>query len=147
MEPETPSAFTQEYVFSNETDAGKAVSSIYALFNTDAFTSRVSNIFMGNTDIECGGVGASPDNSRRDIWSFECTPANGDLLTVWNNAYNAINRANECIEGIDASSIKSNPNMQQLKGEATALRAVWYYMLMNHWGDVPYKVSPTKACD
>lgn len=147
LEPETPSSFTQEYVFSTEGNAAKAVSSVYALFNQDAFTSRVSNIFMGNTDIECGGVGASPDNSRRDIWSFECTPANADLLTVWNNAYNAINRANECIEGFEVSAIKDNPGMKQLKGETIALRAVWLYMLMNHWGDVPYKKTPTKAGD
>ena len=100
LNPDTPSVFTQEYIFSNETDAAKAVYSVYALFNQDAYTSRVSNNFAGNSDIEVGGVGASPDNSRRDIWSFEATGANSDLLTVWNNAYNAINRANECIEGI-----------------------------------------------
>ncbi|HEX5651568.1 MAG TPA: RagB/SusD family nutrient uptake outer membrane protein [Chitinophagaceae bacterium] len=147
LDPDTPSSFTQEYIFSNETDASKAVSSVYALFNQDAFTSRVSNIFTGNTDIECGGVGGSPDNSRRDIWSFECSPSNSDLLTVWNNAYNAINRANECIEGIDASSIAGNRGMKQLKGEALTLRAIWYYLLMNHWGDVPFKITPTKAGD
>jgi hypothetical protein len=147
LDPDTPSAFTQDYIFANEVDAAKAISGIYALFNTDAYTSRVSNIFTGNTDIECGGVSGSPDNSRRDIWSFECTPGNGDLLTVWNNAYNAINRANECIEGIDASSIAGNPGMQQLKGEALTLRAFWYYLLMNHWGDVPFKTTATKAGD
>jgi hypothetical protein len=147
LDPDTPSAFTQEYIFSNETDASKALSSVYALFNTDAFTSRVSNNFTGNTDIEGGGVSASPDNSRRDIWSFECTPSNGDLLTVWNNAYNAINRANECIEGIEASTIAGNSGMKQLKGEALGLRAIWYYLLMNHWGDVPFKITPTKAGD
>ncbi|MBC7948798.1 MAG: RagB/SusD family nutrient uptake outer membrane protein [Chitinophagaceae bacterium] len=147
LDPDTPSSFTQEYIFSNESDASKAVSSIYALFNQDAFTSRVSNNFTGNTDIEGGGVSGSPDNSRRDIWSFECTPANGDLLTVWNNAYNAINRANECIEGIDASVIAGNRMMKQLKGEALTLRAIWYYLLMNHWGDVPFKTTPTKAGD
>jgi starch-binding outer membrane protein, SusD/RagB family len=147
LDPDTPSAFTQEYIFSNETDASKAISGVYALFNTDAYTSRVSNIFMGNTDIEVGGASASPDNSRRDIWSFECTPGNPDLLTVWNNAYNAINRANECLEGIEASAIRDNPGMKQLKGEALALRALWYYMLMNHWGDVPFKTTATKAGD
>jgi starch-binding outer membrane protein, SusD/RagB family len=147
LNPDTPSVFTQEYIFSNETDAAKAVYSVYALFNQDAYTSRVSNNFAGNSDIEVGGVGASPDNSRRDIWSFEATGANGDLLTVWNNAYNAINRANECIEGIDKSSIAENKMMKQLKGEALTLRAFWYYLLMNHWGDVPFKITATKAGD
>ena len=147
LQPDTPSTFTQQYIFGNEADASKAVNSVYALFNQDAFTSRVSNAFGPNTDVEAGGVAAAPDNSRRDIWSYETTPANRDLLTVWNNAYNAINRANECIEGIETSSIANEPGMKQLKGEVLALRAYWYYLLMNNWGDVPFKITPTKAGD
>lgn len=150
LNADSPSSFTQEYIFSNEIDAAKAVNSIYALFNQDAFTSRVSNIFTGNTDVEVGGVGTAPDNSRRDIWSFECTDANGDLLTVFNNAYNAINRANECIEGIETSALyKSGESkvMKQLLGESIALRTYWYYLLINYWGDLPYKTTPTKAGD
>lgn len=150
LKSDSLSTFDQEYVFSNESEAKKAVNSIYALFNQDAFTSRVSNIFTGNTDIECGGVGASPDNSRRDIWSFECTPSNPDLLTVWNNAYNAINKANECEEGLQKVSLVKEPgnqNYKQLLGEVRALRALWYYLLMNHWGDVPFKTNPSRAGD
>lgn len=149
LDADSPSSFTQEYIFSNETDAAKAVYSVYALFNQDAFTSRVSNNFAGNSDVEVGSVSSSPDNSRRDIWSFETTPANGDLLTVWNNAYNAINRANECIEGIESSSLykSGNKTMKHLRGEAATLRAIWYYYLINHWGDVPLKLTPTKAGD
>ena len=73
---DSPSNFDPEFVFGSEADAKKAVNSVYALFNQDAYTSRLSNNFTGNTDIECGGVAASPDNSRRDIWSFEATPSN-----------------------------------------------------------------------
>ncbi|HEX6426555.1 MAG TPA: RagB/SusD family nutrient uptake outer membrane protein, partial [Niastella sp.] len=91
------SRFTEEYVFSTESEAKKTVNMVYALFNQDAFTSRVSTLFAGNTDVEVGSaVAASPDGARRDLWSFEAKPANQDLLTVWNNAYNAINKANEC---------------------------------------------------
>jgi len=150
LKSDSLSNFDQEYIFSNESEAKKAINGIYALFNQDAFTSRVSNIFTGNTDIECGGVGASPDNSRRDIWSFECTPSNPDLLTVWNNAYKAINWANECEEGLQKVSLVKDPgnqNYKQLLGETRALRAVWYYLLMNHWGDVPFKTTPSRAGD
>lgn len=147
LDPETPSLFTDAYIFSTVSDASKAVNSIYALYNTDAFTSRVSNSWANNTDVEMGGVANAPDLGRRDIWSFQATPGIGDLQTVWNNAYNAINRANECIEGIQKSSIGSTKPMKQLLGEAYALRAFWYYLLVNHWGDVPYKATPTKAGD
>jgi hypothetical protein len=147
LDTTSPSEFTTEFVFSSEADAQAAVSGVYALFNQDAFTSRVSNNFTGNTDVEVGPVGAAPDNSRRDIWSFEASDANQDLLTVWNNAYKAINLANEVIDGVNKSALKENKMMQHIKGEALTLRAFWYYLLMNHWGDVPYKTTPTRAGD
>ena len=147
LQPETPSSFTQEYIFSTEADSKKAVNSVYALFNADAFTSRVSNNYTGNTDIEVGGVAAAPDGSRRDIWSFEATSANSETLVVWNNAYSAINKANECIEGIQGSSIGKTAGMKQLLGETKVLRAYWYYLLINNWGDVPFQTSATKAGD
>ncbi len=149
LESESPSSFTDKYIYSNETDATKAVNNIYALFNQDAFTSRVSNNFAGNSDIEVGSVNASPSGDRRDIWSFEATPANRDLLVVWNNAYNAINRANESIEGIESSDLfkSGNARMKHLVGEAKGLRAIWYWYLINHWGDVPLKLTPTKTGD
>jgi hypothetical protein len=147
LQPETPSSFTQDYIFGTEADAKKAVNSVYSMFNADAFTSRVSNNYAGNTDVEVGGVAAAPDGARRDIWSFEATSANSETLVVWNNAYSAINKANECIEAIQASSIGTTPGMKQLVGEVKVLRAYWYYLLVNHWGDVPFQVSATRAGD
>src|SRR3982750_3298663 len=79
LQPETPSVFTQDYIFANESDAKKAVNGVYALFNSDAYTSRISTNYAGNTDVEVGGVSASPDGARRDIWSFEATSSNSEI--------------------------------------------------------------------
>jgi len=147
LDTDSPSNFTQEYIYANPNDALKGVYSIYALFNQDAFTSRLSDSFIPNTDVEVGGVGAAPDNSRRDIWSLETTDANGDLRTVWENAYNAINRANIAVEGIEQSPRATDADMKQLLGEAKALRAMWYYWLINYWGDIPFKLTPTRGGD
>jgi hypothetical protein len=148
LKPDTPSAFTQEYIFSTEVDAKKAVNAVYALFNADAYTSRVSNNYACNNDVEAGGVSANgPDGGRRDIWSFEATSSNSETLVVWNQAYNAINKANECIEGIESSAIGATPGMKQLKGEVKVLRAYWYYLLVNHFGDVPFQVKATVSGD
>ncbi|MGJ7030288.1 RagB/SusD family nutrient uptake outer membrane protein [Niabella hirudinis] len=147
LDTDSPSNFTQEYIYANSNEAVKGVYSIYALFNQDAFTSRLSDSFIPNTDVEVGGVGAAPDNSRRDIWSMEATDANGDLRTVWENAYKAINMANIAVEGIEQSPKAADASMKQLLGEAKALRALWYYWLINYWGDVPFKLKPTRGGD
>lgn len=148
---DSPSKFPEEYVFSSESDAKKAVNMVYALFNQDAFTSRVSTIFASNTDVEVGlSVSASPDGARRDLWSFEATTSNSDLLTVWNNAYNAINKANECEFGLTTVSLEKDPTNKtylNLLGEVKALRAYWYMLLMHHWGDVPFTIKPSRAGD
>jgi len=147
LDTDSPSNFTQEYIYANSNEAVKGVYSIYALFNQDAFTSRLSDSFIPNTDVEAGGVGSAPDNSRRDIWSLETTDANGDVRTVWENAYNAINRANIAVEGIEQSPRAADADMKQLLGEAKALRALWYYWLINYWGDIPFKLKPTRGGD
>jgi hypothetical protein len=124
---------------------------VYALFNQDAFTSRVSTLFAGNTDVEVGSsVAASPDGARRDLWSFEATTSNNDLLTVWNNAYNAINKANECELGLTTIALakdSTNAIYLNLLGEVKALRAYWYMLLMHHWGDVPFNTKASRAGD
>ena len=149
LDTDSPSAFTEEYVFSSEADAAKAVGSVYALFNADPYTSRLSNNFSGNTDIEFGSVSSALDNNRRDIWSFEPMPGNGEVERVFNHAYIAINRANESIEGIEKSALYQADNrmMKQLLGEAYTLRAFWYYYLVNLFGDVPFKPTATQAGD
>ncbi|MEI6946456.1 RagB/SusD family nutrient uptake outer membrane protein [Paraflavisolibacter sp. H34] len=148
---DSPSKFPEEYVFGSESDARKSVNMVYALFNQDAFTSRVSTLFAGNTDVEVGlTVGATPDGARRDLWSFEATNSNSDLLSVWNNAYNAINRANECAFGLTTYALAQDPENKTYKnllGEVKALRAYWYMLLMHHWGDVPFSTRPTRAGD
>lgn len=148
---DSASRFTEEYVFGTESDAKKSVFMVYALFNQDAYTSRVSTNFGGNTDVEVGlSVAATPDAARRDLWSFEATTSNSDLLTVWNNAYNAINKANECEFGLTTISLKNDPNNKvynNLLGEVKALRAYWYMLLIQHWGDVPFTVKPSRAGD
>lgn len=147
LDADSPSNFTLEYIYANPSEALKGVYASYAMFNQDAFTSRLSDSFIPNTDVEVGGVGAAPDNSRRDIWSLETTDANGDLRAVYANAYNAINKANVAVEGIEASPMAGDPEMKQLLGEAKALRALWYYWLVNYWGDVPFSLTYTRGGD
>ncbi|MDR0542901.1 MAG: RagB/SusD family nutrient uptake outer membrane protein [Dysgonamonadaceae bacterium] len=140
LSPEAPSSFYPDYVFSNTGDAKKALLGVYAQFATDDYTSRMSNVWMQNTDVEATAPSANPDGSRRDIWSLQ-----GGLLTNWSemdsrwqNNYLTIDRANQCIEGMLASPEKDNPDMKMMIAEAYCLRAYRYFLLCNFWGDVPY---------
>ncbi|GHT60428.1 starch-binding protein [Bacteroidia bacterium] len=140
LNPEAPSSFYPDYVFSNTGDAKKALLGVYALFATDDYTSRMSNVWMQNTDVEASIPTATPGSDRRTVWSLQ-----GGLLVSWSemddrwqNNYRAIDRANQCIEGILASPVKDEPDMKMMIAEAYCLRAYRYFLLCNFWGDVPY---------
>ncbi|HYG20426.1 MAG TPA: RagB/SusD family nutrient uptake outer membrane protein, partial [Ohtaekwangia sp.] len=153
MDPASRSTFDTNYVFSNVEDARKTVNGIYTHLSQDAFTSRLSNNFTGNTDIEHAS-GWNGSGARYEIWNLNATPANADLGIVWTYAYRAIRDANICIEGIlaspvlDSSDALISSQMYHLLGEAYTLRAYWYSMLIYYFGDVPFiKLAPKAGND
>lgn len=147
LEVDSPSYFEPGYIFSSTSDAKKAVMGAYALFTQDTYTSRMSAVWMQNTDVEVQAPSANPDGSRRDIWSLQGGRLTGfnDVYNAWQDNYLAIDRTNQCIEGILGSSIKDDPDMKMLLGESYALRAYRYFILCNFWGDVPYFREAAKA--
>ncbi|MEG1586636.1 MAG: RagB/SusD family nutrient uptake outer membrane protein [Bacteroidales bacterium] len=144
---DSPSSFDASYVFTNAADAEKMIMGVYSLFAQDTYTSRMSNTWMQNTDVEVMAPGASPDGSRRDIWSLQggLLTNFGDIYKCWQDNYLAIDRANQCIEGILKSDVVNTQDMQNLLGEAYCLRAYRYFLLCNFWGDVPYFREAAKA--
>ena len=60
--------------------------------------------------------------------------------------YEAIERANLCIEGIrEYGKPAENADMAYLLGEVLTLRAMIYYDLVKAWGDVPARFDPTTS--
>lgn len=145
LDPDSPSTFDQEYIFSNAEDARKAMNAAYVHFSHDGFRSRLSNNMTGNTDIEHNG--GSSDGARYQIWRLDARENNGDLAYVWQIGYQAIRDCNIAIEGIRNSvAFTSNDvalvaEMNHLLGEAYTLRAYWYSMLTFYFGDVPFSTE------
>lgn len=143
LDPDSISTFDNNYIYSNVDDARKGVNAIYSSFQQDAFRSRLSNNFCGNTDIERQS-GWSSTADRYQIWDLNALDSNGDLNVVWSTAYRAIRDANIAIEGMQASGNleSSDPSVKrtfnQLLGECYVMRAYWYSMLAFYFGDVPY---------
>lgn len=145
------SEMNAEFVFSNTEDTEKALMGVYVKFCEDPFTSRMSNAWMQNTDVECMTPSAGMPNGghRSDLWGLQASAdvSFSDIYRAWNNNYEAIDRANQVIDGIKASAINENAEMQQMLGEAYCLKAYRYWMLCNFWGDVPYFDLPAKLGD
>lgn len=64
-------------------------------------------------------------------------PTSRGLPIMWSFLYNYVYTTNSAIDGITMSTSLSNVVKQQLLGEAKFLRALYYFYLVNLYGDVP----------
>jgi hypothetical protein len=152
FEYEPVSLFSNENVFNNADYSRQAVLGIYQLMTRDeGWSKRLSMYYGVDTDIAmCSGTF---DNGRRGIARYGANSGNSEIELPWRNLYTAIERANICIANIPESPIYTSgtedqqTEMKRLHGEALTLRSIFYYELVRNWGDVPFKLIPSKAGD
>lgn len=143
------SSFGPETVFGTVDNAQKAVLGAYQELSGDqGYGIRVSMYFPYDNDVMMG-AGGDGDNDRRDIGRYNLTPNNLQLSAPFNQMYQGIERANQCIKYIPQMDLYTHGNSQQvgelhrLYGEALTLRAQFYFELVRNWGDVPAQWVPS----
>ncbi|MBQ8158367.1 MAG: RagB/SusD family nutrient uptake outer membrane protein [Prevotella sp.] len=150
LDTEDLSTDNLEYLCSNPTDARKMIDHVYSYFCEDTYTSRMSTNWMQNTDVEIGWIDQenAEKGDRRSVWGINMIEFS-DIQNCWDNTLKAIDFANQCIVGIEAADMykSGNKDMKQLHGEAYCLRAYWYWLFCNFWGDVPFATTPTTKDD
>lgn len=91
---------------------------------------------LGNTDqVTWGGTFADP----REFFNKDITVTNAFVSNLWANSYEVINQANLVIDNADV--ISDENTKAKAIGEAKFLRALCYYDLVRHFGDVPLRLT------
>ena len=150
LDLEPPSAFSENYVFSNLPNARSAVLGVYdRLSGLQTYGSRLSLMYPYDSDEMVGVLnGAAPDNSSRDLSRYNLQATNAQLAGPFEQLYAGVERANICIKNIPAMDQYSNGTaseqleLKRLHGEALTLRAQFYFELIRNWGDLPAPFEP-----
>lgn len=77
---------------------------------------------------------------------YNMTTSDAIIDATWGTLYSGIGRANLLLENIDKPEM-DDTKRGVIKGEALFLRAYYYFLLVQMWGDVPLIVSLTKSPD
>lgn len=104
------------------------------IFNQSGFWS----VTMAGTDLFMNQGGSATVDAIQDYSFSSATEANSHV--VWRTCYAGIKDANFVINRISTSSIDEETK-SQLLGENKFLRAMYYFMLSNTFGDVPLWVD------
>jgi len=125
-------------VFSDNTTANSAVTSIYAqMFNSS--NAYYIPFYTGLSSDELISYSTVPD-----IISFfnnGLSPLNNRVQNFWSDVYNYIYQTNSIIEGLRGNNIVTPEVKQQLIGEAQFFRALSNFYLTNLFGDIPLVTS------
>ncbi len=148
LDQSSPSEMFPGTVYNSEGYTQQALNRVYAGLVLDhTYGCRVPLNFAMNNDIELVDAldqATTTANSERGLCNYNA-PNWDRLSTHWSEMFEIIENANLVIEGIRGSDIRENENMRHYLGEALTLRAMIYFDLIKHFGDVPMKLEPTRS--
>lgn len=150
LEVESPSRVDLDKLFESVDYVNSTVLSIYS-------KAAGRNVYGGNlpTAFSTGGddfwIRGSSSYNRNDVSAVSTyNPASGNasLLGTFSQLYEGIERANIVCKNLPVSSLYQTGSAEQkfrlrnYYGEALALRALFFFELIRHWGDVPASFVP-----
>lgn len=126
------------------TSSNAAVQAVNEAYVELTFTNGTANplwVFgdIASDDAASGNPAASPDAATIDNFSFSTT--NSHLSNEWGNFYEGITNCNLVLANVPSISMDTALRSRVL-AEARFLRAWYYFMLVNIYGDVPIVLTP-----
>lgn len=126
---------SESTAFETESDVMSALVAVYnVLLNFPGVGHNVNEIISDNA--LKGGEGPS-DNPEFNEIAFSSTPTtNYHALQIWSKGYLGVHRANVVLEKIPSINMDENVK-HKIIAETKFLRAYFYFILVQHFGDVP----------
>lgn len=139
---DNPNQMTSNDFFSSEKDMDEAITACYgSLYFQGIYSQWYDLVFEMRGDL-CYNESAWQDYNNSSKFIFP----NNDweyVHYVWNDYYKGINMINRFLTHIDDKNIQMDETKRtQYKGEASFLRALYYFNLYHLYGDVPVVTEP-----
>jgi len=135
-----PSSVTQQQQFADSATAITAVAGVYAY--------NIGNGFAYSDGQLTTACGLSADelsynytDDAMQFYSYNLTPLNSGIITLWGYPYRSIYQVNAVLNGITGNANLSTAFQQQITGEMEVVRALYYFNMVNLFGGVPLVTS------
>lgn len=140
LDVESPSSYSEDFVFSQKTEMNRALNGVYAsILVGDLYGDAYQNTFILNSDVEMQ-MNTNNIATHNGYARFDCDAQGGEIDKFWKAAYKAIEDANRFLQGMESSPLYdvNDAEFMQMMGEAKCLRAMVYHDLVVMFGDIPF---------
>lgn len=142
LEENLKGGYSAENYYTSASKAEMAVNAVYnSLYNNILW---IFGDVASDDSVKGGSDGDQPQINEID--ALTATADHGNLGSFWQDTYETISRANNCIDAIGMMNIDQKA-AANLIGQAKFLRAYSYFNLVNIFGMVPLKTKPQKTAD
>src|ERR1700744_2110637 len=142
----TPEVFlSANSVYSSQTGAIAGVTGIYQQLQTLKASDYALIGIIGTDEARCTyqnqGYGAYYAGiTGLDVYNIDFNSQNSDINGFWTDCYAGIANANAALQYIPGINFSDATLKTRLMGEASFLRAVFYFYLVQLYGDVPLRL-------
>jgi len=154
LKEEPRSQISVDQFYATPADAASAVNNLYKTGVPSFY--NAGSAYMGPTIMFGGYISGLFDNQYKgqekfvqDAQNLAIDPVvdNGTLLSVWQNCYTAIGRANDAIKYVPKTPDLTVTEIGQLMAEAKFFRALNYFHLVKLFGQVPLIIEPYESLE
>jgi hypothetical protein len=111
----------------------------YAAALTGCYNNFYNSLIMFNSETEMltpNAVAYNEANNTKDIARGAGLSTSSLFSSFWRNAYRGIGRANTLLDKLNNAAFDES-KVKRMKGEALFIRALYYSILVDHFGDCP----------
>lgn len=140
LDVDSPSSYSEEFVFSQKTEINRALNGVYAsILVNDLYGYAYQRTFNLNSDVDMQ-MFTNNVATHNSYARFDSDDQGSETNKYWQASYNAIEYANRFIHGLENSEIYdvNDAEIMQWMGEAKCLRAMVFHDLVVLFGDVPF---------
>lgn len=149
LDVESPSSYSEEFVFSQKTEINRALNGVYAsILVNDLYGKAFQRTFILNSDVEMM-ISSTNVATHNSYARFDCDDQGSEINKYWQAAYKAIEDANRFIYNLENSPLynEEDAEIMQMMGEAKCIRAMVYHDMVVMFGDIPFTFRPASQLE
>lgn len=143
LDVEPKSSIDASTAFKTKEDIDKGILGAYSYFQAFSYYGRSNVIFPDLAADNLSHPVSATASEYREIANNNILPENGSVGGMWSIMYGGINVANNVIEKVPGIENMTDAEKNAALGELYFIRALNHFNLLNYFGAIPIKVTPT----
>ncbi|MCE7041360.1 RagB/SusD family nutrient uptake outer membrane protein [Dyadobacter sp. CY312] len=123
--------------------ANAAYNTLYTVYNPEGAVSYAGELMGDNVTIY------NISGNQADKWQFRdysLAPANTMVYQFWQDFYKSLYNVNIVLSKLQTADLNADYKAK-LQGEMLFLRSLYYYQMVQIWGDLPIVTAPVSAAE